>query len=357
MGLTRAVGERKRRVATGLFSPTASAFLAATVLLAAVLTMSCGGKTVQSPASNASQTTRSSLTPQTAQVVLLGQLQFSTTVGSAGVTWSVNGATGGSQTIGVISNTGLYIAPVNMPSPNTVTVTATTSAQSASATITIVNPPPVISSLSPPSVPAGNANTTLTVTGTGFTVQSVVTLGGTPLATTYWNPTALTSVMTSTELLIAQTLPVEVITPTPGGGTSSAASLSITSGVFATINPQVALYSYVAPGNASVSIEFGPDTTYGTHTWAQTAPAAGGAVQILVAGMRANTTYHMRADVVLPDGTEIFDQDQTFITGGPQPSLIPQFTVTTLTALLPVRESKCLTLHKGHRPVAGFGDR
>jgi hypothetical protein len=33
----------------------------------------------------------------------------------------------------------------------------------------------------------------LTLTGTGFTAQSVVELGGAALATLYWNPTALTA--------------------------------------------------------------------------------------------------------------------------------------------------------------------
>jgi hypothetical protein len=84
-----------------------------------------------------------------------------------------------------------------------------------------------------------------------------------------------------------------------------------------------------------VSIEFGTDTTYGLKTWAQSTPPGGGPVQILVAGMKANTTYHMRADVSFPDGTQFVDTDHTFTTGGLPAARVPQITVTNPNALTP----------------------
>jgi len=107
------------------------------------------------------------------------------------------------------------------------------------------------------------------------------------------------------------------------------------SGVFATNNPQVALYTYAAAQAASVSVEFGTDTTYGMDTWVQNIPAGGGAVQILVAGMLANTTYHMRADVAYADGTQAVDQDHTFVTGGVTPDRLPAITATNPNGLTP----------------------
>ena len=71
------------------------------------------------------------------------------------------------------------------------------------------------------------------------------------------------------------------------------------------------------------------------HTWAQSTPASGGAVEILVAGMQANTTYHMRADVSFPDGTQITDTDHTFTTGGLPASRVPQTSVTNPNGLSP----------------------
>jgi arylsulfate sulfotransferase len=108
--------------------------------------------------------------------------------------------------------------------------------------------------------------------------------------------------------------------------------------VSTTNNPQVALYSLVVPQNTSVQIAFGTSTNYGLKTWSQPAPAFGGSVNILVAGMRANTTYHMQAVIQTPDGMSIVDTDHVFSTGG-LPSLpgiqLSQFAVSTPSGLSP----------------------
>jgi hypothetical protein len=96
-----------------------------------------------------------------------------------------------------------------------------------------------------------------------------------------------------------------------------------------------------------VSIEFGTDTTYGKSTWVQNTPPGGGAVQILVAGMLANTTYHMRADVSFPDGTQFFDADHTFATGGLPAARVPQITVTNPSGLTPSPGITLLNLQPG----------
>jgi hypothetical protein len=89
--------------------------------------------------------------------------------------------------------------------------------------------------------------------------------------------------------------------------------------VSATANTQVALYS-ISPGAAgNVSVQFGPDLNYGLKTWTQPVPQAGGAVSLFVAGMKANSTYHLRGVVQFSDGTQFMDPDQTFLTGSPPP--------------------------------------
>jgi arylsulfate sulfotransferase len=95
-----------------------------------------------------------------------------------------------------------------------------------------------------------------------------------------------------------------------------------------TQNPQVARYTIVPPSGATVTIDFGTDTTYGLQTWAVPAPLDGSPVSILVAGMRAFTTYHMRARMNLPGGSRSFDSDHVFNTGGLPPERFPQVTVT-----------------------------
>ncbi|MFQ5683621.1 MAG: aryl-sulfate sulfotransferase [Candidatus Binatia bacterium] len=82
-------------------------------------------------------------------------------------------------------------------------------------------------------------------------------------------------------------------------------------------------------------IEFGPDTNYGLHTWSRPTPPDGGQVDILVAGMRAFTTYHMRAMVEFPDGVTHLDADHTFMTGGLPPEKIPTTTVSRSSGLTP----------------------
>ena len=96
--------------------------------------------------------------------------------------------------------------------------------------------------------------------------------------------------------------------------------------VTATANPQVALYSIAPPVAAAVTIRFGLTTAYGLSTSTQT--AAGGAVPVgtFVAGMLANSVYHMRAMLQMPDGSTLNDLDQTFTTGA-----IVEFTQPTVT--------------------------
>ncbi len=99
-------------------------------------------------------------------------------------------------------------------------------------------------------------------------------------------------------------------------------------GVSATANPLVAQYSVTTTGGAAmVSVEFGPTTSYGFQTSSQTTPLGGGTANFLVAGMKQNTQYHMRAVMTSPAG-QVFDQDHTFQTGGIPPALIPRYQVT-----------------------------
>jgi arylsulfate sulfotransferase len=88
--------------------------------------------------------------------------------------------------------------------------------------------------------------------------------------------------------------------------------------VTATSNPQVASYSIYLPVPGTVYVEFGDSAAYGFPTSAQaTGSQNGGEVTVLVAGMRADTAYHMRAQVVLSDGAVFTDTDHTFTTGSP----------------------------------------
>jgi arylsulfate sulfotransferase len=114
--------------------------------------------------------------------------------------------------------------------------------------------------------------------------------------------------------------------------------------VSTTNNPLVAQYSIVVPDGGKVKVEFGPDTSYGMDTWTQPAPSGGGPVNIEVAGMRASSTYHMRADIALPGGGEFQDVDHTFQTGAVPADRMPQISVQTPGTLTPNPGVEQLTL-------------
>ncbi len=70
----------------------------------------------------------------------------------------------------------------------------------------------------------------------------------------------------------------------------------------------------------------------GLNTWQQPTASGGGPVNILVAGMKMNTAYHMRANAVFADGSQFNDIDHTFTTGTVPAANLPTITVTTPTA-------------------------
>jgi len=113
-----------------------------------------------------------------------------------------------------------------------------------------------------------------------------------------------------------------------GGGSSWSAP---STNVSPTGNALVAQYTITAPRpNTSAWVEFGTDTHYGRQTSATTPTTGyGQSLSVLVAGMRSNTTYHLRAHVEWPFGGSWVDQDRTFTTGVlPKSLAVPGITVT-----------------------------
>ena len=124
-----------------------------------------------------------------------------------------------------------------------------------------------------------------------------------------------------------------------GSGSSSSASAQayvVAPGVVEpTQNPQVALYTITPPAAANVTIQFGPTTSYGRSTWAQGSPSSGGPVNIFVAGMLANSTYHMQATLQFGPGVSYTDADHVFATGTFPAAQLPSITATTTAGMTP----------------------
>jgi arylsulfate sulfotransferase len=125
---------------------------------------------------------------------------------------------------------------------------------------------------------------------------------------------------------------------------SATATIIAPGTVTSTPNPQVAQYSITAPAGVTVLVQFGPDTGYGLNTWALSPPTGGGAISILVAGMRANSTYHMRAQFQANSQTVFNDSDHTFTTGAYQLVGLPTITTSTTPGMTPQSGVELLNL-------------
>lgn len=133
-----------------------------------------------------------SVSASSATVLLGNTAQFNVTVSgtsNTAVAWSVDGIPGGNAKVGTISNTGLYTAPGDLPSPAATMITATSQAdstKSASASISVTSDIMLNAGLNPPN--------TFSVT-TGGTVQLSVTISsaGHPDPSINWSVNGVTN--------------------------------------------------------------------------------------------------------------------------------------------------------------------
>jgi uncharacterized protein (DUF1800 family) len=206
--------------------------------------------------------------------------------------WTVNGVTGGNTTVGTISTTGLFTAPEFPPSPNTITVAAAetnNSNKSGSASVTLENPTPLISTVSPMSIPVGAF--TLTISGQHFAQGATVNFGSGSLNTTWISSTQLTATGTATSGEVGN-VAIAVSNPNPGtirsgaitaqvrGANTLGVSISPASGSVRVGSTQQFVASVTNSGNTGVSWSVngipGGNATLGTivGNGAYTAPPA-----------------------------------------------------------------------------------
>jgi arylsulfate sulfotransferase len=281
------------------------------------------------------------VSPQSAVVAAGSSVQFTAIVtgDSSGVTWSVNGAAGGNSSVGTIDATGKYTtAAVTQNAMATVTATSKhDTTKSASASVTINAPVPISLVVSPSAAVVGAGqvtNFTATVTGDTTGVDWFVngiasgnsTVGTIDASGNYTAP----AVTTNAAATVSATSKRD-----PTKTASSSVTIIAAGVVAATANVQVAMYTIILPAGATVSVEFGPDTTYGLNTWRLPAAPGGGPVSILVAGMKLNSTYHMRAVLKLADSSEFDDVDHAFTTGTLPAADLPNLVATTTPGATP----------------------
>jgi hypothetical protein len=107
----------------------------------------------------------------------------------------------------------------------------------AAASLSVNNPAPGSITVTPSLVTTGNATQTpITVTGANFVSSTVVQINGSSRPTTFISSTQLVSSLTVADQATAGSLSVNAFTPTPGGGTSSAASIAINNSALGSIS-------------------------------------------------------------------------------------------------------------------------
>jgi arylsulfate sulfotransferase len=142
----------------------------------------------------------------------------------------------------------------------------------------------------------------------------------------------------------------------PTKSASTTVNIIAPAAVTTTTNAQVAQYSIAVPDGLSVFIQFSTDTSYNLMTSAVPAPSGGGNVPILVAGMKGNTQYHMRA-IFQPTGTTttVFtDADHTFTTSAYPAASLPTLTTTTTSGQTPQPGVELLDLVRIGTPTGQF---
>ncbi len=193
------------------------------------------------------------------------------------VTWAVNDAPGGSPATGLITATGIYTPPAQLPVPNQVRITATSAADTSAkstAQVTLANPIALVSFVYPSTV-VSNAPFGISIIGSKFLSGGQVLLGTTQLTTTFVDSSHLTATGTAPA---AGVLKLTVVNPTPDGAPSSAVAVPVT-----VVNQRAA-------------VRFLEQSTFGPSDAQLAAVETGGMENFLTAQFQAPTS-----DVNYPD--------------------------------------------------------
>jgi uncharacterized protein (DUF1800 family) len=221
--------------------PGASRLAIPLALLVGALFLTTGCGTVNAPLGNLTAISASSASVRVNQNL---QIQNRMSITAVPLTFFVNGVQGGNSQVGTISAAGLYTAPALVPTPNTVTITATANGHPDAApgkvTVAVLNPIPILSSVTPSSITEGN--TTITVNGSAFVYGAQILWNGSAVATTFVSSTEVAAVITAPA---PGTYPLLVGNPNPGAANSATLNVPVGPG-------KVVLM--IQPGNTDVRV-------------------------------------------------------------------------------------------------------
>ena len=199
--------------------------------------------TVQTPSPGGGTSSALSFTISNPAPTLSAVSPANVTSGSAAISLSVTGSgfvsssqvlwNGSALTTTFVSSTSLtaQVPASDLTSAGNASVAVQTPSPgggtSSALSFIVNNPVPTLTTLSPASISADSLAFTLTVTGTNFTSSSQILWNGAALSTTYVSGTSLTAQVPASDVSAAGTASVDVITGSPGGGTSAALTFTI----------------------------------------------------------------------------------------------------------------------------------
>ncbi len=192
------------------------------------------------------------------------------------LTTTVNSATSASASVpaSLLVTAGNYGITLNNPAPG--------GGASAMQIFSVVagNPVPTLTSISPNQASAGSADTTITLTGTGFVSGAKVYFGATAIAPTVVNATTATATIPAVLLASVGTEQVKIGNPGPGGGDSNTQTFTI---VAAADPPPV--IAQLTPAEARVG-----SNTLSMNVWSN-APSFLGGATVYADGTPLGTTW------------------------------------------------------------------
>ncbi len=171
----------------------------------------------------------------------------------------------------VADATALQIAVFNPPVPSTNGGPATGGGSSNIVTMNVTNPLPAISSLSPFAAGINSATTThVTVTGLGLVPDSVVLVNGSPRVTSLTAANTVIATLNAGDLANSGDVRVQVMNPSPGGGTSNVLIYTVDPSLTAGL-PELLDYGY--DGSVANSGICGTTCANGTPNLSTAGPA------------------------------------------------------------------------------------
>jgi hypothetical protein len=207
----------------------ASDIASAGTLSITVVNPGSSGSAAVSLAVSSPAPTLSSISPTTA---VAGGAGFTLTANGTnfinGVVIQVNGS---SRTTTFVSSTQVTAAipASDIVAAGTLSITVVNPGSSASGAVSLAvnNPAPTLSSISPTTATAGGPAFTLTANGTSFVNGAAVQVNGSNRTTTFVSSTQVTAAIPASDIASAGSLSISVKNPTPGGGTSTGATLTV----------------------------------------------------------------------------------------------------------------------------------